>query len=228
MNINKKRILTLTLILISSSLSFATEAEALAAREGLVSALYFFATIFAMFMGVGLMVLGGVKLKKRAENPNDTRSFPSAIIITFIAGALAFNYSGSMDTLISSLLGDTNGYCFILHDDLANTNDIHQNGCWVSTDSDMLGDLSTRIDEMSAGQGDILKQNAEIIVGLFQFIGFIYFLKGLYGLKLTSEGNGREGYGKPIVTLIGSAFVFDLPHTLEMLKETVQSLGFGV
>lgn len=197
-------------------------------RMRLVSSLYYVLTIFVMFLGLIMMYQAGLKLKRRAENPNDARSFPSAIIVTFFAGALAFNYSGSAGSMINSLLGSDKGYCFVLNDSIDNSRDLHADNCWDSTNSEILGDIADKVDEMESGKGDVLKENAKTIVALFQFIGLIYFAKGVYGLKLTSEGQGKDGYGKPIVTMILAALVLDLPHTLEFIKETLQLIGFGV
>lgn len=197
-------------------------------RMRLVSSLYYVLTIFVMFLGLIMMYQAGLKLKRRAENPNDARSFPSAILVTFFAGALAFNYSGSAGSMINSLLGSDKGYCFVLNDSIDNSRDLHTDNCWDSANSEMLGDIADKVDEMESGKGDVLKENAKTIVALFQFIGLIYFAKGVYGLKLTSEGQGKDGYGKPIVTMILAALVLDLPHTLEFIKETLQLIGFGV
>lgn len=197
-------------------------------RMRLVSSLYYVLTIFVMFLGLIMMYQAGLKLKRRAENPNDARSFPSAILVTFFAGALAFNYSGSAGSMINSLLGSDKGYCFVLNDSIDNSRDLHADNCWDSANSEILGDIADKVDEMESGKGDVLKENAKTIVALFQFIGLIYFAKGVYGLKLTSEGQGKDGYGKPIVTMILAALVLDLPHTLEFIKETLQLIGFGV
>jgi hypothetical protein len=228
MNIIKGFAIT-TAVMVSSLTFAANSGAAIAERENLVAALYSVVTVFAMLLGIGLIALGAVKLKRRAENPNDARSFPAAILITFLAGALIVNYSGTSSTLIATLLGSDSGHCFVLQDKLdANGNyDLHQERCWDSSNSDYLNDVSARIEDMTEGGASALKQNVEIIVALFQLIGLVYLIKGIYGLKLTAEGNGRDGYMKPLVTMIASALVIDLPHTLEILNNTVKLLGFG-
>ncbi len=219
------------LSLLKYNIAFASSADEVASRRDLVSSLYYVAGTFSLLLGLGLMALGGVKLKRRAENPNDPKSFPAAIIITFVAGALIFNYSGTSSTLIATLLGSDSGHCFVLKEQLTSKagdieNGVYEN-CWDSSKSTHLDEIASKVDEMTDGNGSKLKENVEIIVGLFQLIGLIYLIKGIYGLKLTAEGNGRDGYMKPIVTMIAAALVIDLPHTLEMIDETIKLLGFG-
>lgn len=197
-------------------------------RATLVANLYTFVTIFATFLGIVLMIVGLVKLKKRGDNPNDPKSFPSAIIVTILAGALAFNYSSSSNIFIKSFLGDESGYCFTI-DGAETSGDTLSEQCWDSSNSEVLNNIEARVNSMSTNSaGTTIKDNAETIIALFQTIGLIYFLKGLYGMKVTSEGQSRDGYGKPIITLIASALIIDLPHTIEMIQETINYLGFGV
>ncbi|WP_154217290.1 hypothetical protein, partial [Vibrio parahaemolyticus] len=91
---NKKLLFFLSVFLTAfAPVSFA--AGEVEERMRLVSSLYYVLTIFVMFLGLVLMYQAALKLKRRTEDPNDTKAFPSAIIVTFFAGALAFNYSGS-------------------------------------------------------------------------------------------------------------------------------------
>lgn len=223
---NKIKGFILILIAVGSSFVFADE---VAERAKMVAALYQLVTYFALLMGIVLMVLGVVKMKKSADNKNDPKTFPVSIILTFFAGAMAFNYSGSASMMISSLLGsDSSGYCFVLNDEVSSSLDLHKENCFDASNSEIVGSLVDKVNDMSSGKGDVLKKNISIIIGLFQLIGLIYFLKGLYGLKQVSEGSSRDGYGKPIITLIASALIIDLPHTMEMLKNTINTLGIGV
>ncbi|MCK8072419.1 hypothetical protein [Vibrio sp. 1CM23M] len=221
-------------ILIGSAFSFAADQQHIDARANLIGSLYSIVGIFAVLLGLGLIVISIIKLKKRAENPNDPKSFPSAILITMLSGALILNFSGTSSTLIATLLGGEGGHCFVLQEQLMEQEqgtiqmgDLHQENCWDSSNSQMVDDIAKKVDEMSDGNGARLKRNVEIIVGLFQLVGLVYLIKGIYGLKLVSEGQSREGYGKPILTMIAAALVIDLPHTLEMLSETITLLGFG-
>lgn len=221
-NVIKNTAIILTAML--SQIAFANTT----ARAEIVSSLYTLVTIFATAMGIVLMIVAVQKLKRRADNPNDPKAFPASIIVTLFAGAMAFNYSNTAGSMIVSLLGSQDaGYCFIL--DAETSGDVLSENCWDASNSEVLKDIEERVNKMSDNNaGTAIKENAETIIALFQLIGLIYFLKGLYGLKVTSEGQSREGYGKPIITLIASALVIDLPHTIEMLQETINYLGFGV
>ncbi|XNJ88790.1 hypothetical protein AB6C47_018290 [Vibrio cyclitrophicus] len=222
-------------VFIGSAFSFAAEEEQhLDKRAELIGSLYSVVGVFAVLLGLGLIIISIMKLKRRAENPNDPKSFPSSILITMLAGALILNFSGTSSTLIATLLGNQAGHCFVLQEQLMEHDkgtiqmgDLHQENCWDSSKSKAVDDIAKKVDEMSDGNGSLLKKNIEIIVGLFQLAGLIYLIKGIYGLKLVSEGVSREGYGKQILTMITAALVIDLPHTLEMLDETIKLLGFG-
>ncbi len=222
---NKIKILSILMAVVLSTTAFADENG----RLQIIASLYYFVTVFATSMGIGLLILGVVRLKKRADNPNDPKSFPSAIIVIMIAGALSFNYSQSAGTMINTLLGNSDaGYCFVI-DNARSSGETLRENCWDSSNSEVLDDIEERVNSMSDNAaGTKIKENAETIVALFQLIGLIYFLKGLYGLKLTAEGTAREGYGKPIITIMAAALVIDLPHTIEMASATINALGFGV
>lgn len=224
---SKIKNLTIISVAMLSQIALAADAS-VGARAEIVSSLYTFVTIMATAMGMMLMISALVKLKKRADNPNDPKSFPTSIIVTLFAGAMAFNYSNTAGTIISSLLGSADaGYCFVM--DAETSGDVLSENCWTAEGSEMLGSIEERVNKMSENDaGTQIKENAETIIALFQTIGLIYFLKGLYGLKVTSEGQSREGYGKPIITLIASALVIDLPHTIELVQGTITYLGFGV
>lgn len=228
MNKIKGFIITTAMLLNASVFAAGSEIDA---RAELVASLYSIVTVFALLLGLGLMALGAVKLKRRAENPNDARSFPLAIMMTFLSGALIFNFSGTSSTLIATLLGSDAGHCFVLHDKLDSTGggnmDLHAENCWSSADSSEIDEIASKVDEMTDGGGDKLKENFDILVAIFQWIGLIYLIIGIYNLQATASGNGKDGYMKPIVTMITAALVIDLPHTLQIINETVKLLGFG-
>lgn len=242
MSIKKLVLLPLTLLLITTPAFAADDTAFIANRAELIAALYGVVTSFATLLGLILMGVGAHKLKRRAENPNDPRSFPSSIIMTFIAGALIFNYSMTSNTMISTLLGNESGHCFMFTDTantklaeaaanadstISDSGTLIEDSCWDSGSSSMVSDISAKLEEMSPGKGSSFEKNVDVIVGLFQLFGVIYLIKGVYLLKQTSEGNGREGYGKPLITMIAAALVIDLPHTLEMIKATIDYLGFS-
>ncbi|WP_274878755.1 hypothetical protein [Vibrio harveyi] len=227
LDFNLKILMVITIVMFYQ-ISFGATSEEMAYRETLVTSLYKVVNVITMLVGLSLMVLGGVKLKKKAENPNDPKAFTSVVLITFISGALLFNYSGTSDTLIATMLGDDKGHCFILADK-TETSDIHSNNCWDSKNSDYVNDeLKKRIEGVEGANEDAIKKNINIIMGIFQLFGTVFLGKGIYGLYQAAEGQQGKSYGKSIVTMIAAALVIDLPHTLEMLNETVKLLGFGV
>ena len=68
-----------------------------------------------------------------------------------------------------------------------------------------------------------LKEKLRLLFTLFQVIGVIYFIKAIYMLKEASEGSQQTGYGKIILMIFASALVIDMPHTIDMLINTIQS-----
>ncbi|CSC96310.1 Uncharacterised protein [Vibrio cholerae] len=216
------------ILTIISLFSFVSFADDVANRQQMVKAIYSLITYVAMLMGIGLMILGGIKLKRSADDPNDKRPKAAIIFFCFFSGALMFNYSGSASVMITSLLGSKNsGYCFVLED--PKSVDLHKENCFDASSSEIVGGLVEKVNDMSDGKGNIVKDNITVIVGLIQIVGLIYFCKGLYGLKLAAEGvRQNETYGKALITLIGSALAFDIMHTLEMIKSTLQMMGVSI
>ena len=72
-----------------------------------------------------------------------------------------------------------------------------------------------------SGSADTFKNIVKKVITVFQIIALIYFVKGLHGIKAVSEGASKEGLGKAMLTIIASALVIDLPHTIEMIQSTV-------
>lgn len=210
-----------------SFVSFANSPESNA--HIMFTAIYNLVSIFATALGLVLMIVGLTKLKRRADNPNDPRSFPTSIIITVLSGALLFNYNQTSGTMISSIFGSQSGHCFVL-DKTAGSGDYVGEHCWDSSTSELLDGMRENIDK-HYGDKDMkakMEENVETLIAVFQIVGLIYLMKGLYGLKTASEGTGKDSYGKSLVTIVASALVIDLPHTIEMFQATIEYLGFGI
>ncbi|OZY40602.1 hypothetical protein CJF43_17345 [Pseudomonas fragi] len=68
----------------------------------------------------------------------------------------------------------------------------------------------------------------KVIVGLFQAIGFFFFISSIMSLKAVGHGSSRDGYAKPVIILIASALIIDLPHTASMIMETAKLAGVNL
>lgn len=215
----------LTIFAVMTAGTIAFGADEIIERQKLLNALNSFVIILIAFVGLAVLAASINKMKKAAENPNANITTGS-IVTGLIAGALLFNITGAASMIIQTVGsdGEGGGYCFLTDEDSSSVTNIYKENCWNSENSEITDDMINKIDKMN-GNGDLFEKNIDIIMSIFQFIGLIYFAKGIYGLKTASEGKG-DGYGKPILTMILAALVIDLPHTLEMLQETLLLIGF--
>ncbi|MEL0629950.1 hypothetical protein [Psychromonas aquatilis] len=199
-----------------------------AERLSTIGSLYTLATIVASFLGLFLIIIAIYKLKLNSDNPNISKNFPSSIVITFLAGTLLFNYAGSSSVIIKSVLGDDSGYCMLAIEEQIESETVREN-CFDVENSEMLADTATKIEEMNGEDASqVFKNNIKVIISFFQFVGFIYFVKSIYSLKRESEGQSNQGYGKIIGTIFLSSLFIDLPHTLVLIDDTMNYLGFGL
>lgn len=213
------------LLLILSLPSFAF-ADEVAARGELIASIHHLVIYFGQFMAVLLFITAGYKLKAKADGGSGGQINKSAIYVTFLAATLMLNYSNALTTYIVTLLGEGNGHCFILDESQSIGSG---DSCWDASSSELTGDLQARITKLSSSTvAEEFMKNLNVIVGIFQLIGLIYFFVGVYGLVQVSNGSSRDGgYGKPIVTMIASALIVDLPHTAELFIGTLNSVGIN-
>nr|WP_075498159.1 hypothetical protein [Moritella viscosa]SHO15501.1 Putative uncharacterized protein [Moritella viscosa] len=221
-NNNMIKGVSLLLLFFSSYISFA--ADAATTTTTLTASIYTLTTIIAQLLGITLMVYSLVKLKKSADNPNDPKNFPMAILTTIIVGASMFNYSGTASVSIGSFLGDDGGFCMLAMEEKLD-GEVGRTNCWKSDSSELMTGITERI-EKSNGAGSAAKFN-EIFVDFmefFQVVGFIYFLKNLWELHLLMQGTSQKKLGGVLIGILASSLAIDLPHTLEIVKTTVESI----
>lgn len=215
-----KKILNIFLLslFIIPTLAFA---EVESEREVIIVTVHKLVYYFGFLIGLILMISAGLKMKAASDN-NGPNSNKSIIYISLLAGVLMMNSSAALSTYIATLLGSDGGHCFILD----STQSAAEN-CWTAESSGLTGQLKNRVEKLSnAGVAASFMKNINIIVGILQVIGFIYFFVGVYGLVQVSNGSSRDGgYGKPIVTMIASALIVDIPHTAEMAIATLEKIG---
>lgn len=196
-----------------------TSSESLQYRADLIAAFLNILWKFSPFMGVLLFIVAGLKMKQMVDEKNPSKKF--SVIMTFVAATFFFNIYLAQE-LISSLwkIEGDESICFMVDD--AGVND----QCYSDEMSEIGGELAERVEKLSGdGIATELKNSMRLIVGIFQVIGFIYFMVGIYGLHQVSNGTKDEGYGKPIITMISSALIIDLPHTASMFLDTLQKVG---
>ena len=193
--------------------------ETLQFRADLISMFLNILFYFSAFMGVLLFIVAGFRLKMMVDEKQPSKKL--GVIMTFVAATFFFNIYLAQE-LVSSLWkieGDEH-ICFMVDD--AGVND----QCYSDEMSEIGGELAERVQKLSGdGIATELKNSMRLIVGIFQVIGFIYFMVGIHALHQVSNGTKDEGYGKPIITMISSALIIDLPHTASMFLDTLQKIG---
>lgn len=221
-NNNIMKGVSLLLIFLSSYISFA--ADDATATTTITASIYSLSTIAAKLLGITLMILALVKLKKSADNPNDPKNFPMSVIVTIFVGALMFNYSGTASTSISSLLGDEGSFCMLAMDSKLE-GEIERTNCWESDNSELMKGITERIEKSNGvGSSAKFKEIIEDFMEFFQVIGFIYFLKYLWEFHSIQEGKSQKKMGSTFFQIVVAALVIDLPHTIEMVHSTYLSV----
>lgn len=204
-------------LMLAPTFVFADEA----ARKEVIVSIHKLVFVLSFTIGVILMISAGYKMKLAADT-NGPQSNKAIIFVSLLAGTLMINASSALSAYIVTMLGSDAGHCFILDQSQSIAS-----GCWSASDSGLTGDLRDRIERLSSvSTAQKFMENIEVIVGIFQVIGFIYFLVGVYGLVQVANGSSRDGgYGKPIVTMIASALIVDIPHTAETAVATLEKIG---
>ncbi len=197
-----------------------TSSETFAYRVQLISMVLSILDKFGPFIGVLLFIQAGLKLKQTADEKKPAGA--STVIVYFVAATLFFNSHLAYD-LVSSIwkIEGESKICFVADGDAI------KESCYSDEVSELTGVLADRVEKLS---GDSVAtdfiNNFRAIIGIFQVIGVIYFFVGIYGLVQVSNGSAKDnGYGKPIITMISSALIIDLPHTASMFLDTLQKIG---
>lgn len=207
--------------------------SAIAARETVIANLFWATTQIGRIIGMIVLIAGFYRMRMKAEmGPNGNISTTS-IFVYIAVGFMMLSFSSTLGSLIATFLGQTSttgaGACFILNDSVTGGRSTLDNGsCWNASSSELTGTLMDRVTKMSsASTAQEFLANINVIIGLFQLIGFIYFFVGMHGLVAVSKGSARNGYFKPLVIIIASALIVDLPHTAEIFLNTLKKVGIN-
>lgn len=221
-----KKLSTLILLLIISLPVFANasldEASASANRAELVGTFIQVVRYIGYFLGVLTFILMGYKTLDLGGSGKDVKR--QTVYVYAVAAVLFLNAGLGLGLIISSWGGISEQPCFI-----ASEKDGFSSTCFNDEMSELAGELRARVEKLSSDStAKIFWDNLKFIVSVFQLIGLIYFLVGVYGLVQVSNGSAKDsGYGKPIVTMIASALIVDLPHTFQMFQATLQQVGIN-
>ena len=216
---NVRNVITFLTLLFLPAVAFA-DGDATAARVELISGNIGLIKIVIFLIGSIVFISGAYKLTLITEQGSKVgKSVP---LIYIIVGTILMNI-----TLAIGAFGNTyfkaGDFCFVVSDGAIN------NACMNTEVSGLTGELKARIEKLSSGgTAEKFLENIQIIIGLFQIIGLIYFSIGAYGIAQVANGSSKDGgYGKPIITMFASALIVDIPHTAMMAIETLEKIGIN-
>ena len=211
----------------ADDLSSAASSSAISARETIIANMFWATTKLGQIIGMITLIAGFYRMRMKAEMGPNGNITTTSIFVYIAVGFMLLSFSSTLGSVIATLLGDDGSACFILNDSVTGGMVTLNNGnCWDASSSELTGTLMDRVTKMSsASTAQEFLDNIKVIIGLFQLIGFIYFFVGMHGLIAVSKGSARNGYFKPLVIIIASALIVDLPHTAEMFLNTLKKVG---
>ncbi|WP_339231805.1 hypothetical protein MHH62_20855 [Pseudomonas sp. FSL L8-0168] len=215
---NVRNVITFLTLLFLPAIAFADDVTQ--ARVEMISANIGLIKLVIFLIGFIVFVSGCYKLKLLSDQ--DGKMGKSVPLIYVIVGAVLMNV-----TLAIGVFGNTyfkaGDFCFVVEEGAIN------NACMNTEISGLTGELKSRIEKLSSGgTAEKFLENIQIIIGIFQIVGLIYFSVGAYGIAQVSNGSSKEsGYGKPIITMFASALIVDIPHTAQMAINTLHDIGIN-
>lgn len=171
---------------------------------------------------IGFITLVSSIVKMRYVSDANQKSPVAAVIMGIFAATLMMNIDSSLSVLTKTFF-DVDAVCMQISEKRIDDN------CFRDEMSGLTGDIKSRIQKLSNDQtASTFLSTFQLIIGIFQVIGMIYFAVGAYGLKEVANGSSKEtGYGKPIITMIAAALIVDIPHTAQMAIDTLHSVGLN-
>lgn len=215
---NVRNFITFLTLLFLPVIAFADDATQ--ARVEMISEHIDLIKVVVFLIGLITFIAGGYKLTLLTEQGGKmSKGVP---LVAIIAGTILMNLSTSVGVFGNTMFkaGD---FCFVVSEGAIN------NACMNTEVSGITGELKSRVEKLSSGStAEQFLKNVQIIIGIFQIIGFIYFAIGAYGLYEVANGSSKEnGYGKPIITMFAAALIVDLPHTAQMAIDTLEKIGIN-
>lgn len=175
-----------------------------------------------IFFGLGLILVisGGCKMTLMGEQgQKNAKTVP---VMYILAGVLLMNITTTLGVFGSTYF-NVDKSCFIISEG-GSIND----SCMNTEISGLTDEMRSRIEKLSSGgTAQEFAISIRIILAIFQSIGLIYFGMGIYGLTQVANGSAQNGYGKPIVTMLASALIYDLPHTANLAIDMLERIGIN-
>ncbi|MDH1552573.1 hypothetical protein [Pseudomonas juntendi] len=215
---NVRNFITFLTLLFLPVIAFADDATQ--ARVELISANIGLIKLVVFLIGFITFVSGGYKLILLTEQGG--KMGKSVPLVYILVGTILMSLTTSI-SVFGNTLFKAGDFCFVVAEGSID------NACMNTEVSGLTGELQSRVEKLSSGStAKQFMQNIQIIIGIFQIIGFIYFAIGAYGLAEVANGSSKEnGYGKPIITMFASALIVDIPHTAQMAIDTLEKIGIN-
>jgi hypothetical protein len=187
-----------------------------------LSSVYILVRVFGALSALILAFMGIRKLVDYSKDDRNPKNSPMSAIVIFFAAGLMMNLDQSMTIMVNTING-SGGYCFY-GDTSSNTTFGNDSSCFENAMS-VTDDLAKQMQNKTKTEESMskLKDKLKTLFMLFQIVGVIYFIKGVYMLKAASEGAQDVTYGKIIMILIASTLVIDMPHTIDMIISLISS-----
>lgn len=216
---NLAKLITVALLLVPAFAFGASIEDATSNRVELIAAFNKLIIITGFLIGLAVTISGGYKMIQVGNQGSKFGWGAPAIYI--ITGVVMMNVSPSLSVI-------TNTYFNVDFCTMIDENQSVSSSCFKDEISGLTGPLKERITRLSSDStAQVFIENIEVIIGIFQVIGFIYFLTGAYGLTQVANGSAQNGYAKPIITMVASALIVDIPHTATMFIDTLHKIGIN-
>ena len=192
------------------------------AFDNTLNAIYILVRTLGVLLGAIMAFMGIKKLIDYAQDSRNPKNSPVSAIVMFFAAGLLLNLNQTMSLVINTIQ-DSSGESYCFYAETGGNNPFGNNASCFNDAMQLTDDLAQKLKNETGTEESVnkLKEKLRLLFTLFQIIGIIYFIKGIYMLKEASEGSQQTGYGKIILMIIASALVIDMPHTIDMLINTI-------
>lgn len=189
-------------------------------RVELITAVLLTIKVSGFMIGLAIFITSLYKMKLLGENGQ--KNGISIVLVGALAGIFMMNTDAWLGVFTQSFFS-TDEVCYVISDNKIDDN------CFRDELSGLSGDLKERLrKQANVDTAAAFIDNIKIIIGMFQIIGFTYFLVGANGLVQVANGSSKDGgYGKPIITMIAAALIVDIPHTAQMAINTLEQIGIN-
>jgi hypothetical protein len=185
--------------------------------ETLVNAGYTLGIAVAAFLGIFVIVYGGVSY---VNSLNTQKPMPKNLIYGLIFSGLFLNLIGTLG-LVSNI------NC----SDKMTSIEFSKCVSWDDSNSGLSTELKAKIEKVAGNKNgwDEFYNKFKPIISIVQMFAFLLFCYELFSLWQIAVENKKDGSaGKTIIKLIACALIVDLPHTADWVAAALEKIIGGV